>query len=268
MSRSLRASSCALLLAALLACAHAPAAPAAGLGGSGALSELTKSSESEEATETTTTATTASSEPTNSSSLLFIGGGVALVLLIGIVYVIMRDVRKVAPATDRRAARQRLLAPLRGGHAQTARQSQGRAPAAQAQPLSGKPRRRDVYDARRRRAQGRMCSGEVRVRGVPLRTRGGEDGEGEPWGSRRGLGGRGERGWGSIGPAGRALEPPSSSEESGMSGATAAGSLRNGIHNIRPASGIFTSAARNRIHTHSGISSPMVLLQYEVAKGH
>ena len=68
------------------------------------MSELTKGSETEEPTETTTatTATTSessTSEPQNSSSLLLIGLGVAVVLLVGIVYVIMRDVRRVAPAT-------------------------------------------------------------------------------------------------------------------------------------------------------------------------
>jgi uncharacterized protein HemX len=96
---------CGLALAALLAiaCVSAPAAFAAtSLNEGGALSELTRGSETEEATETTATATsssTSSSEPQDSSSLLLAGGGVAAVLLIGIVYVIMRDVRKVAPAS-------------------------------------------------------------------------------------------------------------------------------------------------------------------------
>jgi hypothetical protein len=99
--RSLRASSCALLLAALLAsaCALAPAAFATGLGGGGALSELTKGSETEEA-ETTSTATTSSTaEPHDSKTVLVLGLVGAAVLLGGIAFVIMRDVRKVAPAT-------------------------------------------------------------------------------------------------------------------------------------------------------------------------
>ncbi len=90
---------------------------------------------------------------------------------------------------------------------------------------------------------------------MPVRTRGGEDGEGEPCGSRRGLGGRGERGCGSVGPPGSALEPPSSSEESETSAASSASSLRNGIHSISPASGIFTSAAKKMIQTQKGISA-------------
>jgi len=102
-SRSLRASSCALLLAALLALAGtaAPAALAASLNGGGALSELTKPSETEEAeTKTTaTTSSTASSEPHDSKTVLVLGLAAAAVLLAGIVFVIMRDVRKVAPAT-------------------------------------------------------------------------------------------------------------------------------------------------------------------------
>ncbi len=103
-SRSLRASSCALFLAALLALAGtpAPAALATSLNGSGALSELTKGSETEEAETTATTATkssTSSSEPHDSKTVLVLGLAAAAVLLSGIVFVIMRDVRKVAPAT-------------------------------------------------------------------------------------------------------------------------------------------------------------------------
>ncbi|MGO9319843.1 MAG: hypothetical protein ACLQBY_03425 [Solirubrobacteraceae bacterium] len=101
-SWSLRASSCALLLAALLALAGAPApaALAASIGGGEALSELTKGSEAETtATTTATKSSTASSEPHDSKTVLVLGLAGAAVLLAGIAFVIMRDVRKVAPAT-------------------------------------------------------------------------------------------------------------------------------------------------------------------------
>ncbi len=89
--------------------------------------------------------------------------------------------------------------------------------------------------------------------GIRLRTREGEEGEGEPWGPRRGFGGRGERGWGFSGPPGSAREPPSSSEESGTSGSRMASSLRKGIHSIKAAMGSLMSAASMTIQTHIGI---------------
>ena len=97
----LRVCVCALCLVALLgfAATAAPVAGAAGLGSEGALSKLTE--EQPEETEAKTTSTSAvSSEPHNSSSLLLLGIGAAAVLLIGIVYLIMRDVRSVVPATE------------------------------------------------------------------------------------------------------------------------------------------------------------------------
>ncbi len=100
---SLRASACVLCLAAVLAFvgAGAPAAVATSLGNGGALNRLTE--EQPEETETKTAASTtaaASSETHNTSTLLLAGVGVAAVLLIGIVFLIMRDLRSVVPATD------------------------------------------------------------------------------------------------------------------------------------------------------------------------
>ena len=103
-SSSLRASTCALCLAFVLAlaCAGAPAALAAGTSEGNALSELTK----EEPTSSSTTATattsteTKTSEPSNSSSTILIATAVAVVFLCGIAFVIVRDARRVAPAGD------------------------------------------------------------------------------------------------------------------------------------------------------------------------
>ncbi len=86
-----------------------------------------------------------------------------------------------------------------------------------------------------------------------VRTRAGAGGEGEPWGPRRGLRGSGLRGCGSSGPAGSALEPPSSSEESDPSRDCIASSLWNGIHSSIAAIGSFISAASIKIHNQSGI---------------
>jgi len=100
-SGCLRASLCALCLVALLgfAASAAPAARAASLGSEGALGKLTEAQPEETETKTTSTST-ASSEPHNSSTLLLAGIGAAAVLLIGIVFLIMRDVRGVVPATE------------------------------------------------------------------------------------------------------------------------------------------------------------------------
>lgn len=104
-SSSLRANTCALCLAFVLAlaCAGAPAALAAGTSEGNALSELTK----EEPTSSSTTATTATtsteaktSEPSNSSRTILIATAVAVVFLCGIAFVIVRDARRVAPAGD------------------------------------------------------------------------------------------------------------------------------------------------------------------------
>jgi hypothetical protein len=84
--------------------ARAPAALAtASLGTGSALSELTggnAATETTEPTETSTAASTSTTEPHNSDTLLLLGGGAAVALLIGIAFLIMRDVRGVVPATD------------------------------------------------------------------------------------------------------------------------------------------------------------------------
>jgi hypothetical protein len=100
-----RARLCALCLTALLAAmaAFGPAAGlAANLGGGGALNELTEGAPEETKTATTSTAaSTSSSEPTNSHTVILLVAGAAVVLLSGIAFVIVRDARRVAPATER-----------------------------------------------------------------------------------------------------------------------------------------------------------------------
>jgi hypothetical protein len=88
------------MLVMALSLVGAPAAIATGLSGGNALSELTEGQP-----ETTTAAKTATSSvkeesTSNSSSVVYLAIGGAVVLLAGIVFVIMRDVRKVAPAGD------------------------------------------------------------------------------------------------------------------------------------------------------------------------
>src|SRR5271165_2488764 len=92
-----------LLLA--FAAASAPAATAAGLSNNNALSELQSGgAEAESQTATTATTKTTSVESSTSSSTsrtLILGAiGVAVVLLAGIAFVIVRDARRVAPAGD------------------------------------------------------------------------------------------------------------------------------------------------------------------------
>jgi len=101
-SGRLRMGACALCLAALLAlgATAAPVAGAAGLGSNGALSKLTEGQPEETETKTATSTSAASSEPHNSSTVLLLGIAAAAVLLLGIVFLIMRDVRSVVPATD------------------------------------------------------------------------------------------------------------------------------------------------------------------------
>jgi hypothetical protein len=87
----------ALVLPLSLLCA--PAAIAAGVSEGNSFNELTKNQP-----ETTATATSTQSGGTssysNSSTLLFAGGAVAVVLLAGIAFIIVRDARRVAPAGD------------------------------------------------------------------------------------------------------------------------------------------------------------------------
>jgi uncharacterized protein HemX len=92
-----------MLLGLAVAFAAAPAAMAASLE-EGAFNEL-KSKAQQETTPTPThtttgTASTESSSSSNSGTLIVVATGVAIVLLVGIGYVIIRDARKVAPAGE------------------------------------------------------------------------------------------------------------------------------------------------------------------------
>lgn len=95
-----------LVAALLLACCCALAAPgarAASIEGGNSFSELSqKAQEQETSTSEEKTTTTGSETGKESSSTgkgtIFIGAGAALVLLLGIAYVIVRDARRVAPA--------------------------------------------------------------------------------------------------------------------------------------------------------------------------
>jgi uncharacterized protein HemX len=104
-SRKLKTRACLLAAFVLLAMTvtGVSVASASSLGGGNSLSELTQKAQSEE--QTTSTATTsetaATTTPTkNSKTTIFIGVGIALVLLVGIASVIVRDARRVAPAGD------------------------------------------------------------------------------------------------------------------------------------------------------------------------
>ncbi|HEY0517727.1 MAG TPA: hypothetical protein VGD00_11440 [Solirubrobacteraceae bacterium] len=96
-----RAPVCALLAALLLCLATAPGAGAASVEGGNAFNELSqKAQEAPAKTETSTTATTASKEePHNDNKTLLIGIGAAVVLLLAIGYVIVRDARRAAPVS-------------------------------------------------------------------------------------------------------------------------------------------------------------------------
>jgi hypothetical protein len=105
-SLNLRASACALWLTVLLALAGvgpcAPAAVAANLGNGSALNELTEGQPEETKTSTTsTTASTSTSGPTNNHTVILLVLAAAVLLLSGIAFVIVRDARRVAPATER-----------------------------------------------------------------------------------------------------------------------------------------------------------------------
>jgi hypothetical protein len=105
---------CALCAAALLALGGAPAwaAGAKSLSGGGALGNLTKGASETKPTTTPTTITTAptattattettkESEPHNSRSVILVVAGAAVLLLSGVAFVIVRDARKVAPASE------------------------------------------------------------------------------------------------------------------------------------------------------------------------
>lgn len=77
-------------------------ASASSVEGGNSFNELSQKAQSEEQTTSTatTTETGTTAETKNSQTTIFIAVGVALVLLVGIAYVIVRDARRVAPATD------------------------------------------------------------------------------------------------------------------------------------------------------------------------
>lgn len=103
-SLNLRRRACALWLAAVLAAglagSLAPAAIAANLNNGGALGQLTEG-EPEETKTSTKSTTNTNSEPTNDHTVILLGFAAAVVLLSGIAFVIVRDARRVAPATER-----------------------------------------------------------------------------------------------------------------------------------------------------------------------
>jgi uncharacterized protein HemX len=92
-----------MLLALAPAFAAAPAAMAASIE-EGAFNELKNKAQQETTPTHTTTSTTStessSSSSSNSGTLIVLATGVAIVLLVGIGFLIFRDARKVAPAGD------------------------------------------------------------------------------------------------------------------------------------------------------------------------
>jgi hypothetical protein len=91
----------AALAVALLACSafSAPYALAAGSEGQ-ALQELTEGSPESTQKATTSTSTTSTTSSNNSHTTILLAAAAALVLLCAIGFVIARDARRVAPATD------------------------------------------------------------------------------------------------------------------------------------------------------------------------
>lgn len=104
--RMVRTSACllaAIVLLTLMAL-HAPMARAASIEGGNAFNELSQKAQQQttptETTATSETGVTTTTQATNSTKTIFIAVGVALVLLVGIAFVIVRDARRVAPAGD------------------------------------------------------------------------------------------------------------------------------------------------------------------------
>jgi hypothetical protein len=91
-----------ILLLALAACAlTSPVTLAAGSPRPNAFNELTQGGSEATNTATTTTASRVSSEPaTNSQTVIILALVAAVLLLVGIAFVIARDARKVVPAGD------------------------------------------------------------------------------------------------------------------------------------------------------------------------
>jgi len=99
-----------------------------------ALKGATETPETTSSTASTATGATKNTETTNSKSTILIAAGAAILLLLAIGFVIARDARKVAPATEGeseereiRAAKERaLLLQKRRAKAKAARQSRKR----------------------------------------------------------------------------------------------------------------------------------------------
>jgi hypothetical protein len=100
--RGLHARACLLAVLAALGCGAvgAPAALAVNVEGGNAFNELSTKAQEEETTATTPETSTTSEETGahNSNKTIFIGVGAAIVLLLAIAVVIVRDARRVAPA--------------------------------------------------------------------------------------------------------------------------------------------------------------------------
>jgi hypothetical protein len=98
--RARRSLLCLLLLGAVTAAGATPAL-SANLTGGNSFSELTSgAAESQTPTTSTTAATRSSTETGNSQSLILIAAAAAILLLSAIAFVIVRDARRMAPATD------------------------------------------------------------------------------------------------------------------------------------------------------------------------
>lgn len=128
-ARAARLCTCALLALTLTAGTSPVALAVGGNGEGGAFSELSQAG-SEESKTTQKTETTASTEPTsNSKKTVIVALLAAVVVLIAIAFVIVRDARRVAPAGDPQ------LAEARSAHdsAATLRKRRAKAKAARKQ---------------------------------------------------------------------------------------------------------------------------------------
>ena len=90
---------CAVLALAFAGLSAPVATSAASLSGSGALTELTEGAQTTP-TQTTAATTTTATETTNSKTVIILALVAAFALLTGIAFVIVRDARRVAPATE------------------------------------------------------------------------------------------------------------------------------------------------------------------------
>jgi len=97
-----RALALALLLSLALSAGGSTALAAGSIEGGSSFNELSqKAQEQERTTSTESTSTTGTTKETkNSKTTILIGIGAAIVLLLGVAYVIIRDARRRAPAED------------------------------------------------------------------------------------------------------------------------------------------------------------------------